>query len=70
MNKFLTILCAVLALFMFSVDASAKGKKGDVNAEGYSKEGESRSKGHIRVKPPDDKPKRETGKRIRHNPNW
>jgi len=70
MKKFLAILCAVSVLSMFSMDASAKGKKGDVNAEGYSKEGEARSKGNIRVKPSDDKPKRETGKRIRHKPNW
>jgi len=70
MKKLLAILCTILALFVFSMDASAKSKKGDVNAEGYSKQGATRSKGHIRVKPPDDKPKRETGKRARHNPNW
>ena len=70
MKKLFVILCAILAFLALAMDASAKGKKGDVNAEGYSKEGETRSKGHIRVKPQDDRPKREAGKRVRHNPNW
>ena len=70
MKKLLATLCAILVLCMFSMDASAKGKKGDVHAEGYSKQGETISKDPIRVKPPNDKPKRETGKRARHNPNW
>jgi hypothetical protein len=51
MNHFLAVLCAVSALFMFSADAFAKEKKGDVYVEGDATNRGTRVKPRMRVSP-------------------